>query len=229
MTKAPDNMAKRRADAYFTASFEVARRLADGRGEQAIAVLQQELERTREAEDQVTGRRFLLSQIALCHARMGDTVRAREILQEIETNFAHDAETALMLAEGYLLLLEDGERSSHHAALALQLAENEGPESPKMISRAQNLLARALLAEGDLTGAFGAWQSGELPEWRVATDLIEAGFEPPRVREVLAECLPRHEAQERTLGLHGVAATDQIRRLIGWIDAGCPRKTKNHA
>ncbi|MDQ7087653.1 MAG: hypothetical protein Q9Q13_07300 [Acidobacteriota bacterium] len=222
MTREPDAPARRRADAYFTASFAVARRLAEGRGEEAVAILRKELERTRERGDDITGRRFLLSQIALCHARMNEPEKAAEVLGEIERDFPPEPETALMLAEGYLLLAGNAGRASHHAALALQWCQERDEGSPVFYSRAHALLARAMLADGDRLGAFGAWQSCELPDWRVAMDLLEAGHDPAQVRGVLAESLERHERHEREAGAEAVATSDRIRRLIAWIDAGRP-------
>lgn len=220
-----DAPARRRVDAYFAASVEVARRLAEGRGEEAIAVLRRELERTRNTDDEA-GRRFLLSQIALCYARMNDAQSAGRVLEEMEDELPHEAETALLLAEGYLLLLDNPERASHHAALALQWAEEEVEGAPELVSRAHSLMARALLHNSDLLGAFGAWHAAPLPDWRVAVELIEAGHDPAAVRTVLVEALPRHIENERRGGASAVAATDQIRRLIAWIDAGCPRKVR---
>jgi hypothetical protein len=46
------------------------------------------------------------------------------------------------------------------------------------------------------------------------------------VRAVLAEALPRHADYERRAGASAVAASDQIRRLLAWIDAGCPRQLR---
>jgi tetratricopeptide (TPR) repeat protein len=226
MPPSPNAPARRRIDAYFAASVEVARRLADGTGGEAIAVLRRELERTRGTDD-VTGRRFLLSQIALCHARMNDVDSARRSLEEIEEELPREAETALMLAEGYLLLLDNTERASHHAALALQWAEEESEGGPELISRGHTLMARALLRGNDLLGAFGAWQGAPLPDWRVAVELIEAGYDPSRIRGVLVDALPRHVDHERRAAAAAVAASDQIQRLLAWIDAGCPRRHRS--
>lgn len=222
-TNAP---ARRRVDAYFAASVEVAQRLGEGRGAEAIAVLRRELERTRRTDD-LAGRRFLLSQIALCHARMNDPLAARRALEEIEEDLPRETETALLLAEGYLLLLDSTERASHHAALALQWVEEESEAGPELISRGHSLMARALLRGSDLIGAFGAWQGAPLPDWRVGVELIEAGYDPQRVRGVLADALPRHADHERRLGAAAVAASDQIARLLAWIDAGCPRRVRS--
>ncbi len=215
---------KRRSDAYFTASFEVARRLAAGRGGEAIAVLRRELERVSET-DEVVGQRFLLSQIALCHSRMGEAGAARAVLEEMEHGLPYDVETGLMLAEGYLHLVADPERASHHAALALQRTEEEeqDKETPETLSRAQTILARAMLASDDLLGALGAWQASPLPSWRVAVELIEAGAEPLKVKTILLESIPRHVDFERRRGESAIASSDQIKRLISWIDDGCPR------
>ena len=87
-------------------------------------------------------------------------------------------------------------------------------------------MARAMLRSSDLLGAFGAWQGAPLPEWRVGVELIEAGYDPSRVRAVLAESLPRHLDHERKSGSAAGAASDQIQRLITWIDAGCPRRPR---
>ncbi|GEM_PF-2854895 len=222
MTPSHDAPPRRRVDAWFTASYEVARRLAEGRGAEAIEVLRRELDRTRDTENPA-GQRFLLSQIALCHARMGELDRAREVLEEIEREMPPTIETALVLAEGYLLLLENPERASHHAALALQWADERGEDDPTLTSRAHMLMARSLLAQGDVLGALGAWRSAPLPDWRVAVELLEAGADRNEVRQVLAEALPRHVAEEQRLGAAASAASDQVRRLIAWIDAGCPR------
>lgn len=226
MCPSPDAPTRRRVDAYFAASVEVARRLAEGRGAEAIAVLRRELDRTQDGDD-FSGRRFLMSQIALCHARMNDNVSAQNVLEEMEEELPQEAETALLLAEGYLLLLDNPERASHHAALALQWAEEEVEGAPELISRAHALMARALLRSSDLLGAFGAWQGSPLPDWRVGVELIEAGYDPARVRSVLAEALPRHVEHERRAGAAAVAATDQIQRLLAWIDAGCPRRPRS--
>ena len=78
---------------------------------------------------------------------------------------------------------------------------------------------------GDVTGAFGAWQASPLPDWKVAVQLIEAGLDPAQVRSVLTESVARHEEYERRSGASAHATSDQIRRLIAWIDAGCPRTT----
>lgn len=228
MTSPSESPARRRTDAYFAASFEVARRLAEGRGAEAIAVLRRELERTRDAED-VMGNRFLLSQIALCHARLGETQQAREVLEEIEESFPAEIETSLMLAEGYLLLLGNSDRASHHAALALQWLEEEQEAAPETLSRAHTLMARALLSAGDLLGAFGAWQGSPLPDWRAAVELIEAGHDPQRVRDVLQQSLPRHQAFERSAAGSGKASSDQVERLIRWIDDGCPKNSQQRA
>lgn len=225
MRPSPDAPVRRRVDAYFAASVEVAQRLAEGRGGEAISLLRRELERTR-ASDDCAGRRFLLSQIALCHSRTGDQEAARRTLEEIEEDLPQEAETALLLAEGYLLLLDNPDRASHHAALALQWAEEEVDGAPELISRAHALMSRALLKSEDLLGAFGAWQASPLPDWRVAVELIEAGFQPSKIRGVLAEALPRHTEFERRSGAATVAASDQIRRLLAWIDAGCPRQMR---
>lgn len=225
MGPAPDAPPRRRVEAYFAASIEVARRLAEGRGAEAITILRKELERTRKSED-ATGHRFLLSQIALCHARMSDPEKARIVLEEMEEELPREAETALLLAEGYLLLLENPERASHHAALALQWAEEESEGGPEMISRAHTLMSRSLLRSNDLLGALGAWQGAPLPDWRVGVELIQAGCEPAKIRETLMEALPRHVEHERRSGSAATAASDQVRRLIAWIDAGCPRKPK---
>lgn len=222
-----DTPTRRKTDAYFTASFAVAQRLAEGKGDQAIAVLRKELERTRDHEGAESGRRFLLSQIALCHARMDEPEQAEAVLQQIEAEFPPEPETALMLAEGYLYLLSNFERASHHAALALQWAAEVQQDTAPFLSRGHTLLARALLAGGDRLGAFGAWQACELPQWRVGVDLIEAGHDPSQIREVLVEALPRHERFERATGAGAQAASDQIRRLIAWIDAGCPQRETN--
>lgn len=223
MSRSPDVPARRRTDAYFAASFEVARRLAEGRGEEAVSVLRRELERTENLDD-FAGRRFLLSQIALCYSRMGQNEAVLKILEEMEEELPHEAETALLLAEGYLLLLGNPERASHHAALALQFSEEESEQAPETASRAHTLMARALLAGSDLLGAFGAWAASPLPDWRVAVELIEAGYNPHKVRDVLAESLPRHLDSERRIGAGAVASSDQVRRLIMWIDGGCQRK-----
>lgn len=224
MSRSPDAPARRRSDAYFTASFEVARRLAEGRGDEAILVLRRELDRTSDTED-ASGRRFLLSQIALCHARMENPAEAQKVLEEMEEELPQEAETALLLAEGYLLLLHNSDRASHHAALALTWAEEEVEQAPELVSRAHTLMARALLAANDTVGAFGAWEACPLPDWRVAVELLEAGYSAPKVRQVLSEALPRHQEHERKYGPAAVATSDQIRRLILWIDAGCPRRT----
>ncbi|MCU0231246.1 MAG: hypothetical protein MUC67_07690 [Acidobacteria bacterium] len=223
MSRSPDVPARRRTDAYFAASFEVARRLAEGRGGEAVGVLRRELDRTR-ASDDAAGRRFLLSQIALCHSRMGQNEAVLRALEEMEEDLPQEAETALLLAEGYLLLLGNPERASHHAALALQWAEEESEQAPEVTSRAHTLMARALMAGSDLLGAFGAWSASPLPDWRVAVELIEAGYNPHKVRDVLAEALPRHIDNERRHGAGAVASSDQVRRLIMWIDGGCQRK-----
>ncbi len=211
-----------RSDAYFTASFEVARRLADGRGTEAIDVLRRELRRLGN-EGEETGRRFLLSQIAVCHARMKDAGAARHVLEEMEDVLPPDVETSLMLAEGYLHLLANHERAAHHAALALQWTEEQGQETPETLSRAQTLIARALLASGDTIGALGAWQASPLPDWRVAIELVEAGLDKAQVRDVLASALPRHIEHERQGGASTTARSERIRRVIAWIDAGCPK------
>ncbi len=221
MNRSPDASARRRTDAYFTASFEVARRLADGRGEEAVAVLRRELERlSGEAAD--TGRRFLLSQIALCYAKMNDLAGTRRTLEEMEESLPRDPETALLLAEGYLLLLENGERASDHAAAALKWLEESGEDTPEAVSRARNLLARSLAKAADLVGAFSAWESCPLPGWQAAVDLIQAGYNPLLVKRVLVDALPRLLQHERRQGAEGVASTDRVRRLIAWIDSGCP-------
>jgi len=221
MSRPSDASARRRAEAYFVASYEVARRLAEGRADEAIAVLQRELERIgREADP--SSRRFLMSQIALCHARAGNQAEARRTLERMEDELPRDWETSLLLAEGWLLLLGSGERAGHHAADALRLAEQAGEDTLETVSTARTLIARALLAEGDLVGAFAAWEASPLPSWRVGADLIEAGFSAEAVRRVLAEALPRLEEQERRGGADGVCASDRVRRLIAWIDAGCP-------
>jgi tetratricopeptide (TPR) repeat protein len=222
VNESPEFETKRRVDAYFAASFEVARRLAEGRGQESVEILRRELERIGDSSD-ITSRRFLLSQIALCHARMNQRGEAEEVLQEIETTFPQDIETALMLAEGYLLLLANAERASHHAAKALQWLEQEGEVGPDLLSRAHTLMARSLLQSHDLLGAFGAWQASPLPDWRVAIEIIEAGHDPERVREVLLESLPRHQQFEAENASTAVAVSDQIRRLLLWIDAGCPK------
>ena len=226
MTRSPDARTRRPVDAYFTASFEVARRLADGRGTEAIEILRRELGRIESREDHA-GCRFLLSQIALCHARLGESEKAEQVLHELEEALPADAETALMLAEGYLLLLDNPDRASHHAALAMQWAEEAGEATSRLLSRAHTLMARALLSQGDLLGAFGAWQSCELPDWRVALELLDAGYDRDAVRQVVADALPRYEDYEREAGSEAVAVSDRVRQLIGWIDAGCPRGTAN--
>jgi tetratricopeptide (TPR) repeat protein len=213
-------------DAYFTASFEVARRLADGRGNEAIDILRRELSRIEHRDDDA-GRRFLLSQIALCHARLGEPEKTEQVLHELEEALPADAETALMLAEGYLLLLDNPDRASHHAALAMQWAEEAGEATSRLLARAHTLMARALLSQGDLLGAFGAWQSCELPDWRVAVELLDAGYDRDAVRHVLSEALPRFYQRERDAGAEEVAVSDRVRQLIEWIDAGCPRGTAN--
>lgn len=220
-----DAPTRRRADAYFAASVEVARRLADGRGAEAVQLLRRELGRTKGTDD-VAGRRFLLSQIALCHARMDQRGEALRALEEMEEDLPREAETALLLAEGYLLLLDNSERAAHHAALAMQWAEEEDGDVEQIVSRAHSLMARALLRGNDVVGAFGAWEGAPLPDWRVGVELIEAGHDPARVRVVLSAALPRHTAHERREGASGVAASDQIQRLLAWIDAGCPRRGK---
>lgn len=221
MNRSPDASARRRTDAYFTASFEVARRLADGRGEEAVAVLRRELERLS-GEAAETGRRFLLSQIALCYAKMNDLAGTARTLEEMEESLPRDPETALLLAEGYLLLLENGERASDHAAAALKWLEESGEDTPEAVSRARNLLARSLAKAADLVGAFSAWESCPLPGWQAAVDLIQAGYNPLLVKRVLVDALPRLLQHERRQGAEGVASTDRVRRLIAWIDAGCP-------
>lgn len=217
MTRSPDARTRKPIDAYFAASFEVARRLADGRGAEAVEILRREFERIS-ASDDVAGKRFLLSQIALCHAKAGETDAVAAVLEELEGILPRDAESALMLAEGYLLLLENPDRASHHAALAMQWAEEEGENTPHLLSRAHALMARSLLLHGDLLGAFGAWQSCVLPDWQIAVDLVEAGYDRDRVREVLVEALPRHASHEQDAGADSVAASDRIRKLIAWID-----------
>ncbi|UCF68227.1 MAG: hypothetical protein JSV80_02685 [Acidobacteriota bacterium] len=222
MTSSHDHPTSRRAEAYFTASFEGARRLAEGRGDEAVEILRRELERVQDT-DEIAGRRFLLSQIALCHTRMDDPAATQQVLEEMEEQLPQESETALLLAEGYLLLLDNAERASHHAALDLKWCEREEhADLAELLSRAHSLMARSLLAQDDLTGAFGSWQSAPLPDWRVAVKLIEAGLSTRQVREVLSDALPRHREHERRLGPGAVAATDQVERLILWIDAGCP-------
>lgn len=222
MTRSNDAPTRKRSDAYFTASFEVARRLADGRGEEAVDVLRRELERTSDSGE-IEGRRFLLCQIALCHAHVGDREKAQQVLEEMEEQLPQQTETALMLSEGYLHLVGNAERASHHAALALQWAEEHDEGSPEKVSRAQALIARAALAAKDLTGALGAWQAAPLPDWRVAIELLDAGVDAEKVRQTLAEALPRHEEHERRKGATAAAGSEQIRRMISWIEAGCPR------
>lgn len=221
----PESSARRRVDAYFSASFEVARRLSEGRGSEAVAVLRRELNRTRDVED-VASRRFLLSQIALCQSRMGEAAEAQATLEEIEDTLPQDIETALMLAEGYLLLVANAGRASHHAARALQWLEEEGEVPPDTLSRAHSLMARALLHTNDVLGAFGAWKLSPLPDWRVAVELIEAGHDPQRVLEILRAALPQHRAFEATGGSDSKASADRIERLIVWIEAGCPKNSQ---
>ncbi|GAB4222093.1 MAG: hypothetical protein Kow0062_17900 [Acidobacteriota bacterium] len=221
MTRPSDASARRRTEAYFVASYEVARRLAEGRADEAIAVLRRELDRIGPDADE-TSRRFLLSQIALCQARSGDATGAMRTLEQMEDELPRDHETSLMLAEGWLLLAGHGERASHHAADALRLAEEAGEDTPEVVSAIKTLIARALLAEKDLVGAFAAWEASPLPSWRVGADLIDAGFSPDAVRRVLAEALPRIEEQERRAGAEGVCSSDRVRRMIAWIDQGCP-------
>ena len=221
MSRSPNAPARRRSDAYFTASFEVARRLAEGRGDEAVSVLRKELQRVLESGE-TTGMRFLLSQIALCYAKMERRSEAEQTLQEMESALPHDPETALLLADGYLFLLGMGERASHHAGLALRWAQELGTDTPELLSKGHNLMARALVASGDLNGAFGAWRMAPLPAWRLAVDLIEAGYRPASVRKVLVEALPRHQKHELEQGAAAAAASDRIRRLLAWIDEGCP-------
>lgn len=223
MGRSPDAPTRGRRDAYFTASFEVAKRLSEGRGEEAIDVLARELERVRESGDASGSSRFLLSQIALCQARMGQNEAAGHSLEELEEELPKEPETALILAEGWLLLLDKSERAAEHAATALRWAEDEGENSLEFVARARNLLARALLAGGDLVGAFAAWESCPLPAWRVGVSLIEAGYDTAEVRRVLESSLPQHVAYEQEQGAAAVASADRVRRLISWIDAGCPR------
>jgi len=228
MTRESDASFQRRAQAYFSASFAVARKLAAGEGADAIAMLRRELERTADsAEEDLTGRRFLLSQIALCQTRLGQLEQAEETLQQIERELPSSPENALLLAEGYLLLLDRGERSAHHAALALQWAEESGSGGAVFLSRVHGVLARAMLATGDVSGSLGAWQACELPDWRVAVDLIDAGCERNTVREALNEALERHRRHELAMGSDAVAASDQVLLLIRWIDAGCPQREPN--
>jgi len=222
MSPNDDRTTGRRVDAYFTASFEVARRLADNHGDQAVAILRKELDRLPRDEE-AAGRRFLMSQIAVCHARMADVEALRDALEEMEDTLPHEFETALMLSEGYLLLAKDAERASAHASSALEWAVEHGEDSEEPLARAQGLLARALLASRDVTGAFGAWSSSPLPDWRLAVELIEAGASRDDVRAALLEAIPRHEESERRLGAEATASSDQMRRMVKWIDAGCPR------
>ncbi|NJN63613.1 MAG: hypothetical protein HC882_01205 [Acidobacteria bacterium] len=224
MNRSPDASARRRTDAYFTASFEVARRLAEGRGDEAIAVLRRELDRL-EGDAESTGRRFLLSQIALCFAKMGDFEQTARTLEQLEESLPHDADTAILLSEGYLLLLENGERAAHHAGCALKWLEEAGEDTPEGVSRARNLMARALVASSDLVGAFSAWEACPLPGWQAAVDLIEGGYNPLLVKRVLVDALPRLHQHERRQGAEAVASTDRVRRLIAWIDAGCPENS----
>ncbi len=149
---------------------------------------------------------------------------ALEILERMQGEFPAGFDTELLLAEGHFLLLADAARGAHHAGRAIHFAGEDGLDDPARLSRAHALLARTLLAQEDLNGAFGAWQACQLPEWRVAAELIEAGYDILRVREVLEDALPRHQAHERELGADGVAATDQIRRLLGWIDSHSPQR-----
>jgi tetratricopeptide (TPR) repeat protein len=222
MNRSNDAPARNRNDAYFTASFEVARRLAEGRGEEAIEVLRRELDRVQSSHEHA-GRRFLLSQIALCYAKMGRRDDVERVLEETEASLPGDAQTAVLLAEGHLLLLDDGGRAAHYAAQGLERAEESGENGPELLSRIHNLMARALLTMEDLVGAFGAWRSAPLPSWRVATDLIDSGYDRQAVREILADALPRVEKAEREAGAGSIASADRMKRLIAWIDSGCPQ------
>jgi hypothetical protein len=223
MSRSHDAPTRNRSEAYFTASFEVARRLADGRGEEAVEILRRELDRLGTAEGTVAGRRFLLSQIALCYARMDDLDSTRKTLEEIEDTLPRVPETAVLLAEGYLLLVGSGERAAHHAGLALKWADEVEDIDVEVTSGGHNLLARAFVSEGDLVGAFGAWRAAPLPGWQVATELLEAGYDPSAIRDVLSDALPRIVGHERARGSYAQAASDRIRRLVAWIDAGCPK------
>lgn len=93
-------------------------------------------------------------------------LKHRRFWRRWKRNCLRKLKTALLLAEGYLLLLHNSDRASHHAALALTWAEEEVEQAPELVSRAHTLMARALLAANDTVG--GVWRLGSMSPPRLA-------------------------------------------------------------
>ena len=219
MSETTPTSGRRKLDAYFTVSLQVAERLARGEADAAIGVLRRELARTTGAED-TEGRGFLYGLLAVCHGRSGDPEGTLGVLEEMERELPDDLNRALRLGEGYLLLLGEADRAMRWARRARELVgDDDAPESVGRRGRALALEGRAALQGGDRDAALTLLAEAELPDPELAEALLAHGAAPDAVRESLERGLPRHEAHERT-GAAPTARSDEVRRILAGIDAG---------
>jgi len=132
----------------------------------------------------------------LCHSRMDEQDAVRRTLEEMEEDLPQEAETALLLAEGYLLLLD-----SPSARRTTPRSRCSGARRKSSRTRADFAGARPDRA-GALAGQRYSRRVRRLaggPSARLApggrTD--RGRLQPGKVRAVLAEALPRHTEYER--------------------------------
>jgi hypothetical protein len=218
----PGRHPRPRREAYAAISVQVARRVARGELQQAVAVLRRELGRIADSGDE-DGRRFLYGLLVVSHGRAGDPEGTRAALREMEGALEARPETWLELAEGYLLLLGEAGPARRWARRAVEgLSGAASPAELESLSRARALEGRAVLLAGETAEALRLLDEAELPDPDLAGELLGAGAPAPELEATLRRGLAAHEEHERS-GAAGTARSLEIRRLIGRIGSG-PRE-----
>jgi hypothetical protein len=202
-----------RSEAYLAVSVQVARRVARGEVNEAVAVLRREIARIAPTGDE-EGRRFLYGLLAVSHGRAGDPEGVLAVLREMEEALEPRPETWLGLAEGYLLLLGEAgparawsRRAREHLAGAATPAESES------LARAQALEGRAALLAGERDEALRIFQASALPDPELAGELLGAGVPAGELREALRSGLAAHREHEERGGA-GTARSREVRLLL---------------
>jgi pentatricopeptide repeat protein len=208
-----DSARRPRSEAYLAVSAQVARRVARGEVDQAVAVLRRELARIAPIGDE-EGRRFLYGILAVSHGRAGDPEGVLAVLREMEEALEERPETWLGLAEGYLLLLgEAGPARAWSRRARESLAGAATPERCESLARARSLEGRAALLAGERDEALRIFQASELPDPVLAGELLGAGVPAGELRETLRSSLAAHRAHEERGGA-GTARSQEVRRLL---------------
>lgn len=213
----PGRPPRPRREAYAAVSVQVARRVARGELEQAVAVLRRELGRIASTPDE-EGRRFLYGLLAVSHGRAGDPEGALAVLREMEASLEERPETWLELSEGYLLLLGEAGAARRWARRAREaLAGASAPAHRESLARAWALEGRAALLAGETAEALRLLGEAELPDPDLAAELFRAGAPGDTLRAALRRGLDAHEEHERT-GAAGTARSLELRRLIDRLE-----------